>query len=336
MTHAPRPTLLGTVLAVTCLAALFPAGSFALDNPTIDTRKSECVYTVTQELVQQLPTAGRTFEPLAGIVPGQARLEFKLNSRQRPEDFIFIDGVNRWDFERVRFNERDCSVKGEIRRAQFGTSGYSGRLELISHTRPEDRVYLRAYDLKLNGSAIRGEQLWFFKPYGTPGTEQPPPGQDTPSNPPAAPVPITPGFVTPYGVTLYDGTLFQFNMNVLPHNNHDAHSVLVGGTRRFLCIDGPGQTQARTRNVTTSGFELEKTAEPRPGWGWGPFQCDPTGCKGDGSFYGTPIRATTSDIRLDAASRNVTGNMDLWLSNSRVPFRFTGTYTFPPPPPPAP
>ena len=330
MTHARRATLLATVLAVTFLAALFPGGSNALDNPTIDTRKSECVYTVTQELIQQLPTAGRTFEPIAGLVPGQARLEYRLNSRQRPQDFIFVDGVNRWDFDRVRFNERDCSVKGEIRGAQFGTSGYSGRLELNSHSRPEDRVYLRAYDLKLNGRAIRGEQLWFFKPYGAPGTDQPPPGQDTPQNPPVIP-PITPGFVTPYGETLYDGTLFQFKMSVLPHDTHESHSVLVGGTRHFLCIAGPGQTEGRTRNVTTSGFEIEKTAEPRPGWGWGPFQCDPTGCKGEGTFYGTPIRATTSDLRLVPASRGVSGKMDLWMNNSRVPFQVEGTYTLPRP-----
>lgn len=334
MTHVRRNTLLGIVLAAAFLAVLYSAGSEALDRPVlVDVRGTDCAVNLRQELIQQLPTAGRTFEPIAGIVPQQTSLAFHVDSKNRPTSATLSSGSYNWRFDKFRFNARDCSGKGEISRAEFG-NGYSGRLDLSYLTKPEERVYLRGYNLRLNGGPIiKGDQLWFFKPMGTPVAEQPRP-EDLPVVPPLQPTVVAPpgsptAFQGPNGLVLSFGTLVDMKLSVLPHGDHEKHSVEYSGRLYYLCQFDIPRSQLRVYDTSPERFSLEKTSRPNLGWEWSPFECDRTGCRGEGKFFGQPIRASTPEVpQVNPAAQSAEGKLDIELNNSVVPFTFSARYKF--------
>ena len=329
MTHARRPTLLGTVFAVICLGALFPTGSDALDRPIVDAKRSETCTFVERETLENLPTSSKQFAALALLVPGQAVLETRLDSKRRPTGAILQFGDQRWDFNKTQLNRGDCSYSAVIKNGSLW-NGYSADIKLNRHTQPDDRAYVRAYNLKLNGGAIRGEQLWFFKPYGTSVTEQP-----RPEEMPVIPVPPTTptepsGYLGPYDIRVPNGTTFDLRMSVRPHANHAGHSFFDGSFEDYLCRKAEGYSQIRISDAMRDSFNFQRTPPPREGLIWEDGRCSARSdrsvdCKLKGTYYKTPVLSSWT-ARAVHGSPNIQGEGSLEINSDVLKYDLSGSW----------
>jgi hypothetical protein len=328
MTDTGRKRFHAAVLATACALGVALAVTEAPGNP-IETTKPECASAIGKRELEALPAQGRQFANLALLAPG-VKTTTMGDSKGRPKSVQVDAGTNQWNLPVSRWDKLNCALTAKKNNLRL-EGGYTANLTYEWIAKPE-RVYFRFSNLKLGKERFPDQVL----PYSLSGrytlpeppNEQPPGGNTW--DKPMPPVPTDVVFRGPGDVVIPNGTLFDFNMSVLPHGeNHDAHAVVFRGMKYFLCLEGPGQTQGRATNVNHDRFDIEKTLAPRPGFEWGPFTCDPTGCKGEGKFHGQPIRAWTPKLPVfSVPERTVKGNLDIELNNSRVPFQFTGLYQF--------
>ena len=168
---------------------------------------------------------------------------------------------------------------------------------------------------------------YVFQP-GSTGTTSPFPSvPNVPVPAPQPPVPTDVVFRGPYDfLKIGNGTLIDAEFSVPYHGeNHDKHSVVYGGRRYFLCQFDNHRSQLRAFDTTPERFSAQKTTSPNRGWEWKPLQCDSTGCRAEGNFYGTPFRAWTPELPQVSPDLSFRGKLNIELNNSNDPVLYNAT-----------